>query len=325
MNISTALPNPALQAQRKALSKPVAKESNPQAEAPQPAPNPIAEFFQSIGDFIFGKKISDLPNDGEKAEIESSHPLAEGRRDMIFVGGAGTNFEKAQDESKYLAERLGRDVTLIHNATNIPRVEGGLLGDLTRGQSELEGGLQDMSQVVADWHNEGHNEAVDAVKEEIRARFDRGEKKVDLMGASQGNQIIARALRELAQEPEMSARMKDVNVVNMMGPVRQSDYPAEVNYTHVELPSDPVTQELGENVPPDKVGERNANYDARAWGLPWKMLDGGWPGHDPVAILGPALDHGPVSDDYLEKLGLKRSDLEDLQRLHLDRIATTFA
>ena len=257
-------------------------------------------------------------------EVPSEHPLAEDRRDMIFVGGAGTDFEKAQDDSAELANRLGRDVTLIHNATAIPKIEGGLFSAFTSAQEVLEGAHEDMAQVVSDFHGEGYNEAVEAVKSEIRTRFNQGEEKVDLMGSSQGNQIIARALRELSDEPDMAARMKDVNVVNMMGPTRRQDYPEEVNYSHVELPSDPVTQLLGENVPQDQLADRNNNYDDRAWQLPGLLASGGWPGHNPLAILGPAVGTAPISEHELASIGMSREQLQALQRQHLDRIDATF-
>jgi hypothetical protein len=295
-------------------------------EAPKQAPpaNPLEAFFTGIGELFFGKKTSDLGNDGHRSEHESNHPLADSRRDMIFVGGAGTDLGAAQKESKGLADRLGRDVTLIHNATAIPKVEGGIFGALTQAQGSIDGAQKDMQQVVDDWHSEGHNPAVESVKNEIRQRFAKGDGKVDLMGSSQGNQIIARALRELADDPEMAARMKDVNVVNMMGPTRKPDYPADVRYGHIDLPTDPVTKLLGENVPAEELKDRQNHYDDRAWQLPGLLLNGGWPGHNPVAILGPAQGRNEISQQELDSLGMSWGQLEDHRASHLDEVNRVF-
>ena len=294
------------------------------AEPAAPPANPIEEFFAGIGKLLFGEQKSDLGNDGRKAEVFSADPKADDRRSMIFVGGAGTKFEDSQNEAKYLADRLGRDVTLIHNATEIPEIKGGLFSFLTAPAATLDGATKDLAQVADDFEGKGSDRAVDAVKNEVRTRLIRGADKVDLMGSSQGNAIIMRALRELNQEPGMNVLMDKINVVNMMGPVRQQDYPKGVHYQHVEMATDPVTQLLGENVPEAELGDRVARYRDRVFSLPQLMLTGGWPGHNPHAILGPAPGGNNIDDHELSTLHLTREELLEQQADNVRRISELF-
>ncbi|MGE0492309.1 MAG: hypothetical protein AB7S38_24060 [Vulcanimicrobiota bacterium] len=300
-----------------------ASAARPTAPAAAPA-NPIEEFFAGIGKLLFGEHKSDLGNDGRKEEVFSADPKADDRRSMIFVGGAGTKFEDSKDEAKYLADRLGRDVTLIHNATEIPEIEGGLFSFLTAPAATLEGAGKDLAQVADDFEGKGNDPAVDAVKTEVRNRLLRGADKVDLLGSSQGNAIIMRALRELNEEPGMDVLMDKINVVNMMGPVRQQDYPEGVHYQHVEMATDPVTQLLGENVPQAELADRQARYRDRVFTLPQLMLAGGWPGHNPHAILGPAPGGSNIDDHELGTLHLTRAELLAQQAENVRRITDLF-
>ena len=106
------------------------------------------------------------------------------------------------------------------------------------------------------------------VKDQVRDQLMNGTGEARLAGFSQGNEIIARALRELAEEPGMAEKMKNVSSLNMSGPVRQVDYPSGINYDHLEMASDPVANRLGEAIP-DQAGvdARNANYHDTLWGL----------------------------------------------------------
>jgi len=290
----------------------------------------IGDFFKGIGEMIFGKVTDDNPNDGTKhvmtpggggAEVDQQAAEGvktdDGRSPIIVVGGAGGTLKEGEDFAQFMADQTGDPTRLIHNATNRKEYQGGLLGGLMTDVSRLADGVVDFNQVSDDWYGKGKNPCVDAVKDQVREQLMNGTGEARLAGFSQGNEIIARALRELAEEPGMADKMKNISVMNMSGPVRKEDYPSGINYDHLEMASDPVSNKLGEAIPDQSgVDARNANYHDTLWGLASNQP---WWGHSPNILLGDADGTAPdIGADVLAGMGVANMDdmmaIEDANR-----------
>ncbi|GEM_PF-2921944 len=298
----------------------------------------IGDFFKGIGEMIFGKVKDDNENDGTKhvmmpggngsevqpPSVAEGTKADDGRSPIIVVGGAGGTLREGEDFAQFMADQTGDPARLIHNATNRKEYEGGLLGGPLTDISRLADGVVDFNQVSDDWYGKGDNPCVDAVKDQVREQLMNGTGEARLAGFSQGNEIIARALRELADEPGMAEKMKNVSVMNMSGPVRQEDYPSGIKYDHLEMASDPVANKLGEAIP-DQAGvdTRNANYHDTLWGL---VAQQPWWGHSPNILLGNPDGGAPdIKPDVLAGMGVENmDDMMAIEEANRQRLRTLF-
>jgi pimeloyl-ACP methyl ester carboxylesterase len=233
------------------------------AQAPAPAPAPAPD---------------ELATDGELRQLRSRTPDRSGRPPVLYVNGMLTDMEKSSAQGQRLADQLGRDVTLVHNATAL-----GNQRDL-KGLARAAG--RDTAQVVADQAGVGHNPAVDSLKELISQRLDQDRQPIELVGYSQGAQISARALREVRQERVQAAMQRGtsrdqaeqlvdkeladrVDFLNMSGAAQRSDFPAALqHYRQISIQGDPVSQLLGEQ----SGGYQRSEFARRGAKLPALML-----------------------------------------------------
>lgn len=215
--------------------------------------------------------------DGARVQLRSCPPDRSGRPPLLYVNGVLTDKEKASAQGQKLADQLGRDVTLVHNATAL---RGPGLRNLT------EGALKDSAQLLADHAGVGHNPAVDSLKEALGKRLDQDRKPIELIGFSQGAQISARALREVREDrvqaatdrgmPKQKAeQMVDkeiserVSFLNVSGAAQRSDFPLALkNYHQISIKGDPVSQLLGEQ----SGGYDRREFARRGLKLPGLML-----------------------------------------------------
>ena len=293
---------------RAAAPRPQKAEPDAQAQAPQPSfLDGVGKFFGDIWTGLFGRTQDDTTSDGAHSTLafqpkdrsageQERQQAANSRSSVLFVNGAGADLKESEDTAQLVGNKIGRNVELIHNATEIKKNEGGLLSPLLDGLGKL-GAIGDVNQVVADHYGLGQNPAVDSLKAELLKRLSAGE-QVDVIGHSQGNNIVARATKELAKEhPELE--MGKLRVVNMAGPTRQSDYADGIGYSHLELDGDFVPRTLGEGIQdPNELALRDATYWLRASPLAigWGFLNQHNNDHDPGTIL----------DDGLQMFKLQR-------------------
>lgn len=233
---------------------------------------------------------SDTDTDGQRLDVQSKTLDRSGRPPVLYVNGVLTDMEKATGQAQSMANKLGRNVTLVHNATALPK-EGRL-------RDKAAAAAKDSAEVVADQKGLGHNPAVDSLKEALQQRLDGDQHPIELVGFSQGAQISARALREVREE-RVQATMrrgssraqaeaavdeelgKRVDFLNMSGAAQRSDFPAALqNYRQISIAGDPVSQLLGEQ----SGGYDRAEFPRRAVQLP-KMILQNLPRHNFENVL----------------------------------------
>lgn len=215
---------------------------------------------------VFGPGQNDLVHDGERVSV---NPTGASGDAVLYVNGAATDAAYARAEASDFARTTHRSVLLIDNATGIAQYGN----PIAQALSVVGGSRKDGEQILADHQARGDDPAVTAMKDEIMHRL-RAARGVEIAGYSQGAGIAARALQEakdarLAEltptlgqagaQAELKQELARVHVLNIAGTAKESDFPAGIDYHHVENPGDPVVRELGEGSGP----ARDAQFERR--------------------------------------------------------------
>jgi hypothetical protein len=205
---------------------------------------------------LFGQGRSDLKNDGRRIPINIRGASSTGPDDrVIYVNGALSNLAQAKSDATLLGKAANRNVLLIDSATSIRQYSN----PIAKGLALIGDSRGDEARMTADYAGAG-DPAITATRDEILHRLDEG-LPVELAGYSRGAQIIARALHDVRDtrvaeltpslganraEAKVASEFARIKVLNISGAARRADFPAGIDYRHVELPGDPVVAALGE-------------------------------------------------------------------------------
>jgi hypothetical protein len=228
----------------------------------------IGRGLEGLGKLLGAKeKPSDTSTDGVITPVRPN-PNGDdgsGKKPVLFVNGAGTSqaasVEAADSLSKWLG---GRNVDLVHNATEIPQYDESTIGGkIAQAGAMLAHFERDKRQVMSDY-DRGPNAATDTLRDTIVARLRDGNDRspIEIVGASQGT-VISRAailaamdaqrdhyaswgMSGLALEAALQRDLDRIHYASIAPAVKREDFPQGLsNYLELYHPNDSVVTTFG--------------------------------------------------------------------------------